>query len=354
VARRNELKGLETTAGEVLEYVTHVHEAACSLIALYTGARYSDHNGFKTGCLQRIRGMWFLVGTHIKHEDIDKPTDTDLWPAIPALRDAVRCLELFTEFTNNQYLISSLRTVDDGTGRSYSPGGLTDVLARFFKRVDIDGTWSHIKVSTHRCRHTLAHQLARSDLGLVFIAHQMKHLHSALRAVPPQVTLNYGSISDLKVERAMQGPVLHYEMAKSLYDPDSAIAGGGAEEFVERRKQYFEGMQASGMTKEEILISLSTKAAPFSSVGMGFCLGRREIKNKDGSIQKPPCTGSLQCSPGSCPNALITATHAPLWKKVVIQNRELAAKPEMQHAQAELLRMADHASGILSQLGIKL
>ena len=231
---------------------------------------------------------------------------------------------------------------------------VTDALARFFKRIDIEETWSDIKVSTHRCRNTLAHQLARSDLGLVFIAHQMKHLHSALRAVPPQVTLMYGKISDLKVERAMQGPVLHYELAKSLYDPDSAIAGGGAAEFVERRKRYFEGMQASGMTKEDILRSLSTKAIPFSRVGMGFCLGRLEIKNKDGSTQKPPCIGSLQCSPGTCPNALITATHVPLWQKVVIQNRELAAKPDMKHAQAELLKMAEHASGILSQLGVKL
>lgn len=350
-AKRNQLKRLGSTAGEVLSYIRRVHEASCSLIALYTGARYSDLTGFKSGCLQRIRGMWFLVGTHIKHEDIDKPTDQDLWPAIPAMRDALRCLELFTTFTKNHFLISGLNTAEEGCGRAFSPGGLTEALARYIVQIDLDGTWVNIQVSPHRCRHTLGHQLARADLGLPFIAHQLKHLHSALRATPPQVTLMYGGIADLKFERATQAPKLHFELAKSLYDPDSPLAGGGSEEFSQRRKQYFEGMQASGMTKDEIIRGLAAKAIPFSSVGMGYCLGRREIKNKDGSTQKPACTGSLQCSPETCPNALITRQHSHLWKKVDQQNAELADRPEMQHARAELLEKSNRAKAILRQLG---
>lgn len=349
--KKNQLKRLGCTAGEVLSYIRRVHEASCSLIALYTGARYSDLTGFKSGCLQRIRGMWFLVGTHIKHEDIDKPTDQDLWPAIPAMRDALRCLELFTTFTKNNFLISGLNTAEEGCGRAFSPGGLTQALARYIVQIDVDGTWVDIQVSPHRCRHTLGHQLARADLGLPFIAHQLKHLHSALRATPPQVTLMYGGIADLKFERATQAPKLHFELAKSLYDPNSPLAGGGSEEFSQRRKEYFEGMQASGMTTDEIIQGLAAKAIPFSSVGMGYCLGRREIKNKDGSTQKPACSGSLQCSPESCPNALITRQHAHLWKKVGQQNAELAERPEMQHARVELLEKSNRAKAILRQLG---
>lgn len=350
-AKKNLLESLGCTAGEFLSYIRRVHEASCSLIALYTGARYSDLTGFKSGCLQRIRGMWFLVGTHIKHEDIDNPTDQDLWPAIPAMRDALRCLELFTAFTKNHFLISGLTTVEDGYGRAYSPNGLAQALVRYISRIDEGGTWAETQVSSHRCRHTLGHQLARADLGLPFIAHQLKHLHSALRATPPQVTLMYGGIADLKFERATQAPKLHFELANSLYDPDSPLAGGGSEEFSQRRKQYFEGMLASGMTKDEIIRGLATKAIPFSSVGMGYCLGRREIKNKDGSTQKPACTGSLQCSPESCPNALITRQHEHLWKKVDKQNAELAERPEMQHARAELLEKSNRAKAILKQLG---
>lgn len=110
-------------------------------------------------------------------------------------------------------------------------------------------------------------------------------------------------------------------------------------------------MQASGMTKDEIIHGLAAKAIPFSSVGMGYCLGRREIKNKDGSTQKPACTGSLQCSPESCPNALITRQHAHLWKKLEKQNAELAERPEMQHAKVELLEKSNRAKAILKQLG---
>jgi hypothetical protein len=350
-AKRNQLERLGCIAGEFLQYIRRVHEASCSLIALYTGARYSDLTGFKSGCLQRIRGMWFLVGSHIKHEDIDNPTGRDLWPAIPAMRDALRCLELFTAFTKNHFLISGLNTANEGCGRAYSTNGLAQALVRYIGRIDKDGAWSEVQVSPHRFRHTLGHQLARADLGLPFIAHQLKHLHSALRAVPPQVTLMYGGIADLKFERAAQAPKLHFELAKSLYDPDSPLAGGGSEEFSQRRKQYFEGMQASGMTKDEIIRGLGAKAVPFSSVGMGYCLGRREIKNKDGSRQKPACTGSLQCSPESCPNALITRQHVHLWKKVEKQNAELAERPEMQHARAELLEKSNRAKAILRQLG---
>ena len=352
-AKRVSMERLGCTPGEFFDYIRRVQEASCALIALYTGARYSDLTGFKLGCLQRIRGMWFMVGTHIKHEDIDKPTDQDLWPAIPAMRDALRCLGLFTTFTKNDFLISALNTVEVGCGRPYSPNGLAQALVRYIGRIDVDGTWEEIQVSSHRCRHTLAYQLARADVGLPFIAHQLKHLHSALRAVTPQVTLMYGGIADLKLERAVQAPKLHFELAKSLYDPDSPLAGGGSEEFGRRRKQYFEGMQATGMTKDDIIQGLATKAIPFSSVGMGYCLGRREIRNKDGSMQKPACIGSLQCSPDMCPNALITKEHVHLWKKVEKQNTELAESPRMQHARVELLEKARRAKVILQQLGVE-
>lgn len=352
-AMRSTIERMGCTTGELFEYLRRVQEASCTLIALYTGARYSDLTGFTVGCLQRIRGMWFLVGTHIKHEDIDNPSEQDLWPAIPAMRDALRCLELFTAFTKNHFLISSLNTAEEDSGAAYSPGGLTQALERYIGRIDVDGTWTNVRVSPHRCRHTLAHQLARADLGLPFIAHQLKHLHSALRSVPPQVTLMYGGISDLKFERAAQAPKLHYELAKSLYAPESPLAGGGSEEFSQRRKQYFEGKMASGLTKDDIIRGLATKAIPFSSVGMGYCLGRREILNKDGSKQKPACIGSLQCSPEMCPNALITKEHAHLWIKVAKQNTELAERPEMQHARAELLEKASRAKVILHQLGVE-
>ncbi|AZG13803.1 hypothetical protein [Cupriavidus pauculus] len=345
-----EIKKFGVSLGVLRDYHIRVHHAACSLICLYTGGRYTDLRGFKKGCLKKIGGMWFISGTHIKHQDINKPADMDFWPAIPILRDALKCLEHFSELTFNQYLVAGLQLRDEPG--PYSPNGLAGALQNYVKRIDANGAWEHTSVSSQRCRHTLAYQLARADLGLVFISHQLKHLHSALRAAPPQVTLNYGRISELKFEQALFSPGLHYELAESLYDPDSPLAGGGASEFSQRRKQYFEGLLASGMTKEEILERLAGQPIPLSSVGMGFCLGKREIKNKDGSIQKPPCIGSLMCAPDTCSNAVITTHHVHMWKKVVTQNEELAACPTMQHAKTELVSTANRAREILAGLGV--
>lgn len=350
-AKREELERYGVTAEQVLKYITRVRDAACSLIALYTGARYTELTGFKAGCLRQIAGMWFLVGTEIKQEDLQRPLDSDLWPAIPAIRDAVRCLEVLQEVTRNRFLICSLWTARPGGDRPYSVNGLTHALDRYLRIVDTTGAWDDVIVSPHRCRHTLAHQLARADVGLVFIAYQMKHLHSALKAVPPQVTLMYGGISDLKMERAVEASNHQYELAKALYDPDSPIAGGGADEFKERRKQYFEGMMASGRSKEDIILGLAKTGVGLSSVGMGFCSGRRELRLKDGTTEKPPCVGSLQCSPEFCKNALITKLHEPLWRKVETQNLELADRKDMQYAREELLRKVKIARGVLAELG---
>ena len=350
-ARRRRFQRNGIGVDEMFDYLNRVRDAACSLIALYTGARYTELTGFKAGCVQQISGLWFLVGTEIKQEDLSKPLDNDLWPAIPAMRDAIRCLEVFQRLTKNPYLVCSLNTARPGEEGPYSIGGLTSALDRYLRMVDTAGAWEAVTVSPHRCRHTLAHQLARADVGLVFIAYQMKHLHSALRAVPPQVTLMYGGISDLKMERAMQSSAHHYELAKALYDPDSPIAGGGADEFKAKRKQYFEGMMASGMTKEDIIEVLAKTGISLSSVGMGFCSGRRDIRMKDGTTEKPPCIGSLQCTPETCHNALITRLHEPLWRKVETQNHDLAARKDMQHARDELLRKAQIARGVLTELG---
>jgi hypothetical protein len=349
-AKRYALDRLGTNAGEMLGYLEVVRDAACSLIALYTGARYTDLTGFKYGCLKRIGGAWFLVGTEIKQEDLKKPLDTDLWPAIPAMRDAIACLELLQEVSQNKFLICSLNTAESGASRPYSINGLTDALDRYVRSVDVTGAWRHVTVSPHRCRHTLAHQLARADVGLVAIAHQMKHLHSALKAVPPQVTLMYGGIADLKMERAVEASAHQYELAKALYDPDSPIAGGGAEEFKVRRKQYFEGMMAAGHDKDAIIRGLARNGVGLSSVGMGLCSGRRDIRLRDGTIEKPPCIGSLQCTPESCHNAIVTKLHKPVWQKVESQNIELAGREDMHHSRTEHLRKVAIAQRVLADL----
>lgn len=350
-ALRNNFERYGIDVSQMLEYLYRVRNAACAAIALYTGGRFSDLVGFRLDCLQKLNGIWFMVGTHIKHEDLEKPTNEDTWVAIPLLRDAVACLKILNQITRNECLICSLHT--HVKARPISASGFLTILETYVKTIDVDGTWAHITISPHRCRHTLAHQLARADLGLVLISYHLKHLHTARSAIPPSHTLLYGGIGQLKVEKALQSQAIQLDMAKALYDPDAPVAGGGAEEFIERRKQYFVGMMAEGHTKEQIIVQLASQGIPLSSVGMGYCRGRRDIKLKDGTIEKPPCTGSLQCSPQHCGNALITQTHAPVWKKVASQNTELAARPNMAYAKGELLKKVQIAEAVLADLELR-
>jgi integrase len=330
-----------------LDYLHQVQRAACAAVGLYTGGRHSDVTFFQVGCLQTKAGMWFLMGTHIKHQDIRKPMGEDPWPAIPILRDAVAVLEELARISLNPYLLSSLETAGDK--RPFSPNGLVGCLDDFLADVDVDGTWSQVRLTTQRFRNTLAHQLARADVALPFIARHLKHLNSSLNSLPPEVTLTYGGIAELKVERAMQAQGLRDAMARSLYDLNAPVAGGGAPEFIAKRKDFYIGRMEAGMTQEAICDELIAMGLPLSSTGPGFCKGRRPIAQPDGTTRKPPCLGSLTCSP-SCHNALITRVHKAVWIKVERQNRSLAARPELSYAREDIDIKLQEAQKVLHDL----
>ncbi|WP_295003474.1 hypothetical protein [uncultured Dechloromonas sp.] len=337
---------------QVFSWLYRVQRAAFTVIGLYTGARYSDLTTFTNQCIQLLHGVPVLTGTHIKHQALDAPEGVDLWPAIPIMRDAVTCLEYIARATFNPFLLSASETVPLGTTpRALSLNGFTGAITNYLHEIDTSNRWADWSISAHQLRHTLAHQLARADVGLLFIAHQLKHLHTALHALPPNVTMMYGNVGDLATQRALHSDSAYREAAQELYNPDRPVAGGGAEAFIERRKAYFEGMAAQGWTVDEVIENLAKQGLPFASVGIGYCGGRRDTLLKDGKKDTPPCIGSLQCNPGVCKQAVITRTHAPVWRKILDQNRELAATPRMAHAKELLLASVQAAEQVLAQLG---
>lgn len=342
------------TPGETFQWLSRVQRAAFTIIGLYTGARYSDLTTFTKDCVQTIHGLHVLGGTHVKHQDLDAEEGVDLWPAIPIMRDAVACLEQISLVTCNPYLVSGTETVRIGdTPRALTDAGFTGAVNSYLKDIDTSGRWADWSLNPHQFRHTLAHQLARADVGLIFIAHQMKHLYTALHALPPDVTIMYGNIGNLATQRALHSESAYLEAAKELYSPDRPVAGGGASAFLERRKAYFEGMAAHGWTVDEVIENLAKQGLPFASVGIGYCGGRRDTLLKDGTKELPPCIGSLQCNPGVCKQAVITRTHAPAWSKIIEQNRKLADDPRMAHAKEPLLAAMEAAEQVLATLSGK-
>lgn len=342
------------TPKEVFDWLYQIQRAAFTVIGLYTGARYSDLTTFTNQCVKTVHGFHVLAGTLVKNENMDAPEGLDLWPATPIMRDAVKCLQFIAKATFNPFLLSGSETVPIGEiPRPLSLNGFTNAITNYLHEVDTSGRWVDWHINAHQLRHTLAHQLARADVGLIFIAHQMKHLHTALHALPPNVTMMYGNVGDLATQRALHSESAYLEAAKELYSPDRPIAGGGAEAFKARRKTYFEGMAAQGWTVDEILKNLAKQGLPFASVGIGYCGGRRDTLHKDGTKEQPPCIGSLQCNPGACSQAVITKTHEPAWRKILIQNRTLASDPRMAHAKEPLLATMRAAEKVLAELNPK-
>lgn len=339
----------------VLDYIYRVQRAAYTVIGLYTGARYSDLTSFKIGCVIKHHGVYVFAGTLTKFEATSKLEGNDLWPAIPIMRDAIKCLEEISRVTFNPYLISGRDTVPvDGIPKPLSLTGLSGAINNYLREIDTSKRWETWHINPHQLRHTLANQLARADVGLMFIAHQMKHLYTALNALPPAATLMYGNLSDMATQRALQTGPAYLEAAQNLYDPDKPIAGGGAEDFKTRRKAYFEGMAAAGWEKDELIEHLAKQGMPFASVGVGYCGGRRDRILADGSRDLNPCLGSLQCNPSSCHQAVITKTHLSQWQKIYEHNMTLVNDERMSYARDVHLAAAEEARNVLCELNPEL
>lgn len=337
---------------DFFSYLLHMRNAALTLVGLYTGARWSDYSGFKVGCIEELHGYPVLRGTVVKGEDVDAPELNDLWPAIPILRDAVTCLEALSRVTHNPFLFSPSDTVPIGdTPLPLSIVGLTLAINEYLTTCDTDEDWSSWRINVHQLRHTLARQLANADVGAVFISFQLKHLYTALAALPAEVTLGYGNLSQQRMDRAVALADANLDAARALYHPDAPVAGGGADEFRKRRKTYFEGKAAAGWSVDETIQALATRGIPFVSVGPGYCGGVKEELLKDGKTRPPPCIGDLQCNPGDCPQAIVTMTHKRHWERIVEKNEELSKDPRLQHARTNFEKAIFTGRKVLSDLG---
>ena len=145
---------------------------------------------------------------------------------------------------------------------------------------------------------------------------------------------------------------LSREAANALFNPDSPIAGGGAEAFRQRRKVYFDGRMAEGWTQDEIIDQLAACGSPFVNVGPGYCGGVREEELADGTKRPPPCIGNLQCNTGDCDNAVVTQIHVAQWKDIVVKNKELASDTRLAHAADNFKAAISTGERVLRDLGI--
>lgn len=341
------------------EYVNYISFCACYLVAQYTGMRPSELSEILVdSCLEQENGYWLLVSNVTKHRQSLSKLFDDKWVAIPIVRDAVRVAQFIAKVKQNPYMFSSLFTVAPGA----KPDSMTSTriashFDSFFQEILSSEEYESLDFSAYSLRHTLAYQMARAEVGLPFISHQLKHFGDLVGGFGQnkafsEATLDYGAICDILSKGGRSGGgtprgMAEREYVENICDPDGSYAGPSAGEHKARLKKVFEGYMAAGYTKDEIFAQMVQKRLAVINVGQGFCYGGR----KEDFDESLPCIGSLRCNPNRCKNAVVTKANAPKWREVYTQNRLALMSPASQKSEEEIRAAIDEAKEVLEYLG---
>lgn len=366
-------KKYNISAHEFYESLKRVRKAAQYLILQYTGVRYSEAISFKKGCIKKVnKSIYVIRGTVIKGQSTSLPNDINEWVAAPIVRDAVKVLEEMCVFTFNRFLFSSSYTVClDYVETQYTNGGLNSALRDYVLSIDTEMKYSkyenvsgktvsvllkEYRLSVHRLRHTLSLNLIQADLGIPYITYHLKHVHKGIEAKEKinNVTLSYGGIARELFYSPTAYEQAKYQYFKDLYHPDSPVAGGNKEEFIKRRKEYFEGLMINNddWGYDDVLELIKSRNAPFADVGLGYCGGKKDLILESGETESPPCIGQLQCNPVDCGNAIIPTSKIPIWVEMYKENIKKSNDPELKYARNENLKFVETAEKVLKNLGI--
>lgn len=320
--------------------IDRARAGAQSIIALYTGARLSELNGFKVGCLRKEDDGWVIIGTVIKQRR-SKTKLQDKWVAIPIVRDAVKVLEQTGRIVGNKYLYHAEKEGPRYAGRMGS-SGFRLRFHRYLIDLGLASDESKIKIHAHMFRHTLIFQLRRAGLNLPFITFQLKHRYDAAQRKVSNVTLGYGGLGYEAAREVVEAA--NYEAIRQIFHPDAPIAGGGAEQLRTRRAAYFAGMAVPEI--EAVLQQLASQDMALVDVGMGLCQGQRMVV-VDGVKDDPPCIGGLRCNPVRCSNGIIPEYKLPWWRRSSRENHSRAEEPEFAHAKSFYREAADEADAVI-------
>lgn len=340
-------------------YINFVSYSACYLVAQYTGMRPSELAEILVeSCLEQENDYWLLISNVIKHRQGLAKLFDDKWIAIPIVRDAIRVACLIARVKQNPYLFSNVDTITQGAKpSSMDSKGIAHQFRAFFEEILTDEEFETLDFSPYTLRHTLAYQMARAELGLPIISHQLKHFGDLVGGAGQNkafsaVTLGYGAIAEILSRGGRSSGRTPTQMAEEEYilsycDPDGNYAGPNAEKHKARMQKVFNGYMAAGYTKEQIIAQMAKRRMAIINVGKAFCYGGQR-EDFDESL---PCIGGLRCNPNRCPNAVVTKVHAPKWREIYVQNSLALNSPNSAGFEEELKAAMEEARGVLEHLG---
>lgn len=344
---------------EFRRYINFISYSACYLVAQYTGMRPSELSEILVeSCMEQENDYWLIISNVVKHRQGLAKLFDDKWVAIPIVRDAIRAACLIAKVKQNPFLFSNVDTVAQGAEpASMSSVGISHQFSSFFLEILTDEEFESLEFSPYTLRHTLANQMARAELGLPFISHQLKHFGDLIGGAGQNqafsaVSLGYGALAEILSKGGRSGgktpvQVAEEECITSYCDPDGNYAGPNAESHKARMKKVFDGYMAAGHTKEQIITQMAKKRLAIINVGQGFCYGGQR-ESHDDSL---PCIGTLRCNPNRCKNAVVTKAHAPKWREIYVSNSLALSSASSAGTEEELRAAMEEAKGVLEYLG---
>ncbi|SON50556.1 Putative DNA breaking-rejoining enzyme, integrase/recombinase (fragment) [Vibrio tapetis subsp. tapetis] len=335
--------------------INEVYYSALWVIASLMGARPNVYSDLKVdGCLN-LNNKTISAEEH-KGRDNRWNLFNDRWVAIPIMVDAIKVIRLIGgKVFQNSYVFGSVNTsFPDEINTPMSCLSHTIRMA-FEVLTSISSKDSNSNLCGYLFRHSLAHQMYRSDVGLPVISYQLKHIVSATdelvrKGQVSETTLGYGGIanqlSSVQKETLNFRHIAELEAVKANFDPNGKYMGGQADEHLSKIKMYFNGCMEAGYTEEEIYEAMVKQGLAIINVGSGYCFGGAE--NFDETL---PCIGGLRCNPVRCCNAIVTKANAPKWREIYLSNLKLIGAEGYEDRQDQIVEVIEEAKRVLEYLG---
>lgn len=343
------------TFADVLKITNLIKYAAEYLISQFTGMRPSEIASIPLDCIVEENNIHLIKSKVTKgRSSAIKDLFDDKWVAIPAIIDAVKCIQILNVIYQSDKLFSNVETKSINEDTKYlTSQSFKSQINNFIAYILGEEIASEIGFYPYMTRHTLAYHLFRADLGLPFISYQLKHLvqdaeRYTSRGMHSGITLSYGHIGDelAKGTRGLRRQA-EIEKVKSTMDPDGIYLGPKGIEHKQKLQNLFTGYMAEGYDKEDVFVAMVEQGIALVNMGTGFCYGGR-TEDFDESI---PCIGTLRCNPIRCKNAIVTKANAPKWREVYVENMQNLNKPEYACSSKQIQEAINEAKQVLEYLG---
>jgi hypothetical protein len=227
-------------------------------------------------------------------------------------------------------------------GRSNSTGVGCLCLSRWNKymrsfAVHVGVDWA---LATHQCRRTFAANVANHVLGdLIYLKHHYKHWSIDMTALYALNTQQELELFDEVLQAVREKKI---RIIEHWLDDDCMVIGGAATGVKAFKAKY----RLETVATRKKLAEDTSDLVNIRATGHGWCLASDAGCGGQGLYEPTRCL--------DCRNGVIDSSHVPVWRNILVQQRELlvSAADCGPSGSRRIQRDLAHAEKVLGDLGI--